>query len=274
MQPPSHTEQHLPNPNHLSVLTAMVLLAYALMPSIELSIPPLMLRLGGASFPIQFSSSSLTTLFVALLAASGCIWLLQDHPHTPRGWQLLQHGLLPALTAWVIGVPLNNAEVGPQWWAIFTFGGLLFVLVLTAEYITVEPNDIRHGPAAIGLSAVIFALYLILIIALRAANTRLYLLLPALVIAMILAAQRILLLRVGPTVSAIWAIGIALIVGQIAIGLHYLPVTPIEYGLLLTALAYAITSFITGWLEERSSVGLWLEPALMGAALVLIAILV
>jgi len=273
MQAPAPTEQHLPNPNHLSVLTAMVLLAYALMPFIELPIAPLVLRLGSASFPVQISSASLATLFVTLLAASGCAWLLQDHPHAPRGWQLLQHSLLPALTAWVIGVPLSNAEVGLQWWAIFTFGGLLFVLVLTAEYITVEPNDVRHGLAAIGLTAVIFALYLILIVALRAANTRLYLLLPALIVTMGLAAQRILLLRVNQAVSTAWPIGIALIVGQFATGLHYLPLMPIQYGLLLTAFAYALTSFITGWLEERGLPGLWLEPALMSATLLIIAIL-
>lgn len=265
--------QHLPDSNRLSVVTALVLLAYALTPSIALPIPALSLSLGGAIFTFQLTSSSLTSLFVALLAGSGAAWLLQAHPHPLNRWQLLQHVPLPALTAWVIGVPLSNMSGGPQWWAVFTFGGILFVLVLTAEYIAVEPSDVRHGPSAIGLSAVIFSLYLILVIALHAANTRLYLFLPAITLVMSLAAQRVLTLRIGRAVHWAWATGIALVIGQFAIGLHYLPLPPIRYGLFITALAYALTSFAANWIEERLPPGLWLEPGIMATVLLLIAIL-
>lgn len=253
---------HLPDANRLSVLTSVILLAYALGLFINLPAEDLSIQLPGLFIVLPLRSSSLLSLLSAALAAVGTEWLVHDHPgkESSRTWP---HGLLPALTAWVIGVPLNSLSIGPQWWAIFAFGSAFLVLVFVAEYIVVDLSDARYALATVGLTAVSFALYLVVAITLRAMSVRLYLLLPALVLTMVLVSLRTLYLRLGGQWHLAWSIGIALCVGQLALGLHYWPLRPLTYGLLLLGPAYSITSMAGAAVEERSWRTLWIEPAVM-----------
>ena len=265
--------RHVPDTDRLSIVAAMVLLTYALIPFVKL--PDTLFNFGifGAIFSLKFNFSTLMSLAAALLAATGASWLLESHPH-PQAGSMFNHWILPALTAWVIGVPLTSLEVGAQWWAVFTLGGVLFVLVLVAEYIVVDAADIRHGPAVMGLTAVSFALLLILMIAVKAAGIRLYLLLPAIVIPLGLVALRTLYLRLGGRWQPVWAIGIADVVGQLALGLHYLPVQPVRFGLILLGAAYALTSLAGGLAEEQPRPTAWVEPVVMLGVIWLLAWLI
>ena len=258
--------QHLPNTNRLSVLAASVLLAYSLLPFITLPERELVLGVAGIVFNFRINFATLIAIISAGLAASGTDWLLRDHPRLGRQ-QTFQHWLLPALTAWVIGVPLHSLTVGLQWWAVFAFGGLLLVLVLVAEYIAVDSSDTRHAPAAVGLTAVSYALFLILTIALAGASARLYVLIPAISLAIFFVTLRSMYLRLNGRWCVAWAFGIAAIVSQISVALHYMPIQPLRFGLLVLGLAYALAS-VAGAVEEgRSWRTLWVEPAIMLAVL-------
>lgn len=258
--------RNLPDANRLSVLAATILLAYALTPLIQFPEQDLGVQLPGFFLALEFNFSTVVSVLVALLAAAGADWLLQQHPlNTQR--RRAAHWLLPALTAWVIGVPLTNLQVGLEWWAVFAFGGGLLMLVFVAEYIVLDPTDVRHGPATIGLTAVSFALYLVLAIAVRAAGFRLYTLLAALVPAMFLVSLRSLYLRLGGQWKYAWALGISLVIGQFAVGLHYLPISPIQFSLMLLGLSYALTSLAGSIEEGRAWQTLWIEPAVMLAVI-------
>ena len=205
---------------------AAILLAYALARFINL--PPLVLpiTLFGIDLPFQVNFQTLVALVVAIMAASGSIWLISDHPifkQEPIGWQnSLQFWLLPGLTAFLLSVPLNFVAASPAWWAVFLVGACLLLLVFTAEYTVVDVSDERH-PASTGLLiALSFALFLILVIALRAASLRLYLMVPAVVFTSGLVSLHALYLRLEGRWMVSWAIGIALMVGQIAVGLALL----------------------------------------------------
>ncbi len=269
--------QHLPKMDRLSVLAASILLAYALLPFIKIPERALTMQILGAVFLFKVNFSTVIAIISGGLAASGISWLLRDHPYLEReagsgatgqrsGWSyrgLFQHWLLPALTAWVIGVPLNSLAVGFQWWAVFGLGGLLLVLVLVAEYIAVDPYDTRHGPAAVGLTAVAYALFLILTIALVAAGTRLYILLPALTGAIFLVTLRNLYLHLGGRWCVSWAAGIAIVIGQVATALHYWPLSPLSFGLVILGLAYALASMAGSIEEGRTGRSVWVEPVIM-----------
>lgn len=253
---------HLPDTDRLSILTAIILLAYALIPFIKIAPLQLALNLPQAVFTFNITFSSMVGLLVALLAAAGTYWLLQSHPHLGNQ-RTLPHWLIPAMTALVLVVPLSTITPGLQWWGVFAFSGVLLVFVFIGEYIEVDPADIRHVPASIGLTAVSFALYLVLAIAVRGAGLRLYLILLALTPTAGLIVLRALYLRLGARWYWGWAAGIGILVGQVALGLYYLPITPVRFGLMLTGLGYALTS-LAGNLEEggmRSTA--WLEPAVM-----------
>lgn len=254
--------RHLPDSNRFSVLTATILLAYALTPFVTIPESKFILQLPGMVFPFRLTFSSLVAVLVALLAAVGTDWLLRGHPHLGKQ-NTLQHSLLPAMTAWVIGLPLSALITGPAWWVVFTLGGILLALVFLSEYIVVDFSDLRHAPATVGLTAVSFALFLILAIAVYNTALRLYLLLPALVIPMALVSLRSLYLRLGGRWCITWSIGISLVVGQIAMALHYWPLSPLSYGLFLLGPAYALTSMAGSVEEQRPWATLWIEPAVM-----------
>ncbi len=137
------------------------------------------------------------------------------------------------------------------------------MLVLIAEYVVVDPEDVRHAPASAGLTAVSFALFLILTIVLRSSEVRLFLLLPALTLAVALVSLRTMNLRMRGQWKYVEAGITALIVSQIAAALHYWPVSPVEYGLAVLAPAYALTSLFSSLSEGAPLRQALVEPGLV-----------
>jgi hypothetical protein len=261
-------ERHiLPDINRLSVLTATIMLAYALTRYVNIEPVGLGINLLGIDLSIQIDFKTFVSVLVSALAATGSDWLLRDHPALAgkaKSWRsTLQHWILPALTAWVIGVPLNGLSTSPEWWIVFGMGGVLLVLVFIAEYSVADVGDIRHPAATVGLTALSFSLYLILAIAVRSSGFRLYLMLPALALTVGLVSLRTLYLRLGGKWLYAWALVIAVMIGQIAMALHYWPISPIRFGLFLLGPSYALTSLVGG-LEEGRPARSWLvEPVVM-----------
>jgi hypothetical protein len=256
---------HLPDVNRLSVIASAILLAYAITPLVSLPEMAFSITLPLGLFTFSLSLTSLVSVLTVGMAAAGTDWLLKGHPHL-RTQTTVQHWIVPALTAWVIGVPLGALKNSPQWWGVFALGGLLLVLVLAAEYIVVDFEDTRVGPATIGLTALSFALFLLLVIALRGAATRLYLLVPTVGVAFFLLCLRTLYLRLNGRWCFTWSIAITVLIAQVALGLHYLPLSPPGFGLVLLGLAYALISLAVSIEDGRSGRGIWLEPVIMLAA--------
>ena len=92
--------RHLPDADRLSMLTATILLAYALAHFIDLPGRELALQLPGIYLSVQVNVQTFVGPLVAALTASGANWLLRDHPAI-GGQSTMEHWLLPALTAWV-----------------------------------------------------------------------------------------------------------------------------------------------------------------------------
>jgi len=263
--------RHLPEADRLSILAAIILLAYALVSFVQLPAREISLQLPGVYLAMELNVHTITALLVAALTASGADWLLRTHPNI-REHRSFEHLFLPALTAWTIGVPLSQISGAPQWWLGFFGGGALLMLVLVAEYITVDPDDERQPIAAAGLTTVAFVLYLILAIALRFSGVRLFLILPPLVLAVWLVSLRTLHLRLHGRWVFLQAGVVAIICGQIAAALHYLPISPVTYGILLIAPAYALTSLIANLNEDEPLRQALFEPVIvfvlmLGAAL-------
>jgi hypothetical protein len=255
----------MPNPDHLSVLAATILIAYASVRLIDLPLEPLNMQLPGFFLSVEINAATLITLLVAGLMATGSDLLLRDHPML-KGRLTLEHWLLPALTAWVIGVPLYRLPLSPQWLAGFAIGGALLILVLIAEYISVDPQDRRYGLASAGLTAVSFALFLMLAIAMRSAGLRLFYILPALTLAASLVILRTLHLRLGGRWLFLETAALTLFVAQLVAAFHYLPLSPIAYGLALLGPAYALSSLISALSE-----GIPIRQAILEPCLALIA---
>ncbi len=260
-----------PDFGRLSIISAVIILAYGLVPFIQIPSQGVLIRLPWVVFNFDLQYGTIVSLLVAILAILGSDWLIQSHPHK-ENQSLIQHGLVPGLTAWLIGVSLSFLEVGFEWWVVVGLGGILLALIFIAEYLVVDVHADAHLPASYGLTIISFALFLVLAIALQASGLRLFLLLPALVITVFLLISRTFYLRTLGDWNFYWSLGIAFFVGQLTIGLHYLPIKPLTFGLLLVAIAYPITILVTGFNENKKDKTIFIEPAVLFIFLVLLAI--
>ena len=264
-------ESRFPEQNRLSTVTAVVLLAYASAAFVKVPVNQLSLQLPGFFFVAKLNFYTILSILVAVIAAAGTDWVISDHPRIGEG-RRWHHWVIPALTAMVIGVPLNQIVVGVAWWVIFCMGGLLFVAVLISEYISVDTRDMLYPLAVVGLSVVTLALFLVLTISLRGSGARLYTVLFAIVPAAALVSGRIFNLRLMNQWPLQWILGISLVVGQLCFCLFYLPIEPIPFGLLLLGAEFALISLASNFEEHNPVTRVWLEPSLVFAIFTLLAV--
>lgn len=252
--------KNLPDFDRVSVLAGMITLAYIMTHFVDIPVHQLALQLPGIYLAAQINVNTLVSILVASLTAVGVDWVFHDHPALKS--RTLPHLILPALTAWVIGLPLNQTPFGWSWWIVLAGGVLLLTLVLVGEYVSINTEDIRQPLAAAGLTAASFALYLILATSLRSGGTRLFLALPGLALGAWLVSLRVLHLRLHGQWLGYESAIIAFIVSQFTAALYYWPITPVAFGVLVLGPTYALTSLIAGLVEERPLRQAIIEPVL------------
>jgi hypothetical protein len=241
--------------------------AYAIARYVDLPSWFVRLEIVGIYLPLEINVNTWIAIVVAGVTVSGTDWLLRTHPQIGNQ-STFQHWLLPGLTAWIISIPLNNLPISPTWWTIFAVGGIVLLLVLSAEFIVVDPQDIRFPPAALVLSTLSYILFLILAISLSAISQRLLFTLPPISLATGLVSLRTIKLRLGSWQFPL-AFSITLITSQVAAVLHYLPVSPVTFGLILLGITYALTDLLVNLAQEQS-----LRKSLIEPLIVLIVILI
>src|SRR5512139_896324 len=107
--------RNLPNIDHLSVVAAMIVLAYTLERFIDLPAWQIAQQLPGLYIELNIGVNLITSVLVAGMTAAGADWLMREHP-AAQGKTTIVHAILPALTALVIGIPLSSVPVGLGWW--------------------------------------------------------------------------------------------------------------------------------------------------------------
>jgi hypothetical protein len=248
-----------PNLDRISVLAATILLGYTFAGLINIPAREFATQLPGIYLEIEINIQTIVSFLVAGLAASGADWLLREHPSSSDR-HLSAHLVLPALTAWVIGVPLHQQALGVFWWAGIFLGGGALIAVLMAEFAVVDPNDSNYALASMGLTTLAYALFFLLSVSLKASQIRLYLLVPALTLAVFTISLRTLYLRKRGN-WAFQAAGIStLISAQIAAAAYYLPLGPISFGLCLLGPAYGLNSLFSNLEEGKTWKAAILEP--------------
>jgi hypothetical protein len=230
---------YLPSTNRIGMLIASVLLAFALTRLIQSPRFTLTITLPGFYFAYPITLGTAITILAAALTATGMDWLIRDHP--ALGQKLnIEHLMLPTLTTFVIGAPLALLN-GTAWWIGFAFSAILLASVFLAEYITIDTSAPPYAFARGGLTALAYALFLILATSLRFSGARMFVLIPVIFIVATLIVLRILHLDGTDRWDFPWSLGIAFVCAQIGAGLHYWPLIPIQFGLALTGPLYALT---------------------------------
>lgn len=250
--------QNLPDVERISVLTGMITLVYVLTHFIDLPVQELNVQLPGIYLAVQININTWVGILVAGLTATAADWTFHDHPALKGS--VLPYLILPALTAYVIGFPLHQVPLGVIWWIVLALGMMVLSIVLVGEYISIDAEDIRQPFAAAGLTAVSFALFLIMATSMRSEETRLFLVLPGVALGAVLVSLRVLHLRLHGQWLTYESLLIAFIISQFTAALYYWPVTPVAYGVLIMGTTYALTSLFTNLVEEKTLRQTIIEP--------------
>jgi hypothetical protein len=224
----------------LGLISAIILFTYSLTSFISLPKAELNLNFLGIAWDFNFELNTYISILVPAFAGAGAYWLVSTHPAHSQDRYPLQHCILPTLTAWVIGLPLTQMSNETNRWIVFLLCGALLILVLTAEYIVVDIKHEQRLLAAGLLKALSLAMFFFIVYVVRMNGLRLYLFLPAVALTAFFILLRVFYLQTGGRWLFNWAVIITAVIVQIALGLHYLPVTPVSYGLIDFAAAYPI----------------------------------
>ncbi len=262
----------LPDPDRLSVVTAILGLVYIFSAIINATVAPITFSVFNWNVPFKMGISDWVGFLLALLAGLGADWLVQKHPKLNKQ-RTVQYGILPALTAWALGIILNTFTFEVRWWVVFGMGMLLLIVVYISEYIIVDLTDILHVPATMALIGVSFALFLILCIAISSVSLRLYVIIPTIAIASYGISLHTLYLRLHGQWEYAWAAGISMVVLQLAIAFHYYPFSPLVWGMILTGTSYSLISLADNLIGGKKGAALWLEAVIMPVVLFILTLI-
>src|SRR5713101_4383667 len=158
--------RHLPHADRLSVLTAVILLAYALTRVLDLPTRAVHTTLFGSALGFDLNGQVLMLLLVAALISAGSDTLVRSHPYLAQrpGETTVLHWILPGASALVLGAVLNRTPNGLLWWLGLALSALVLISVLIAEYVAVDRSDPAWDLAVLGLTALAYGLALVLFV--------------------------------------------------------------------------------------------------------------
>ena len=258
--------RHFPDRDRLSVVTAVIVLAYALARIVELPSRPLSATLFGSSIGIELNGQVIILLMVAALISTGSDTLIRSHPRFAReSMRTFAHWILPGGTALALGLLLNLAPVGPVWWLGLGVSALLLVTVLVAEYTVVDQNDPAYHAAAFGLTALTYIVAIAIFGWTRYVGARAALSATGIALAAGLLALRLFILGgAGLRRSAVFAGVIGLVCGEAMWALNYWRVTPVGAGLLTLVLFYTLHGVANQHLTGQVTRRVVIEYAIVG----------
>jgi hypothetical protein len=270
---------HIPNRDRLSVLTAIILLAYALARTVQLPTRPLRAMLFGSSIGFDVNGPFVLLVLVAVLISAGADSLMRSHPEL-RGASLARsmvHWILPGGAALGLGLLLNRLPAGVAWWAGLGFTAVFLVLVLIAEYTVVAPDDAGFYWAALGLTVLAYAVALVFFVLLRASGARAAIsATTAALISGLIALRLLLLAGAGVRESLPYAGILGLCLGECTWALNYWPAGALGTGLALLVIFYTGTGLaqqhLVGALNRRMVVEFGVVAVLALAAILRFAL--
>jgi hypothetical protein len=224
---------------HLNILSATILLVNVISRFVDVPSRGFRLTVGNVQWVVEINGHLPFMMLLALLVVVGSEYIFRSHPFLAepqaKKYSTVRHWILPGMAALGGSAAMNLFPAGPRWWLGLTVVTGLLILSVVGEYIVIDRKDIRHDLAAVGLNILGLTLLAILLDAIHAAESRLAFAIPG--IAILVAAIAMRLMDLSDTRSAeskYYALGIGLLVSELALPLFFLPLSSVTFGLLLT----------------------------------------
>jgi hypothetical protein len=263
--------RNLPDRDRLSVLTAVILLAFALTRFIDLPTRSITTTLLGSPLGIELNGRVMMLMLVAVLISAGSDTVIRSHPRlgTQPKSRTLVHWVLPGTTTLVLAAVLNRAPNGPLWWLGLALSAVALMLVLVAEYVAVDPTDPGFELASLGLTALAYTVALVLFALLRSVSTRAIIAAP--IGGLVAAALTARLLNLRSALAAVaggrvllYATVVGLVAGETLWAVNYWRVSPSTAGLLAMIPFYLGVGLAQQHVNGRLSARVWVEYIVVG----------
>ena len=260
--------------SRFSIVSALVALSLTLIYFLPEDVPVQVLSIPGLQ--ISFSPLQLIPLFIAIISFTGAYWVLISNPEIERkGWlvrQVLPNLVLPAINIFIFALILAQTHKSYEWWGILFTGVLTFSIILYAEYQVLKSNVSTNTIFTVLLMSLAHALFMAFTIALRASISRIFLIIPAIVLASIFVSYRTIYLRTDGKFKSYWIYVVTFICFQFAIALYYLFLTPNQYGLILTAILF-VSNAVIARIGQGDRKRLYIEPLVIGVFVIAVLLL-
>lgn len=260
--------------SRFSIVSALDALSLTLIYFLPEDVPARVLSIPGLQ--ISFSPLQLIPLFIAIISLTGAYWVLISNPEIERkGWlvqQVLPNLVLPAINIFIFALILIQTNKSYEWWGILFAGVLTFSIILYAEYQVMKSNVSTNTIFTVLLISLAHALFMAFTIALRASISRVFLIIPAIVLASIFVSYRTIYLRTDGKFKAYWIYVVTFICFQFAIALYYLFLTPNQYGLILTAILF-VSNAVIARIGQGDRKRLYIEPLVIGVFVLAVLLL-
>jgi hypothetical protein len=223
-----------------------------------------------------FSLGQTLPLFIAIISLFGSYWILTAHSFASIKnrviRQLIPNIVLPSITVLIFGLMLMETSKGLSWWAIMAVGLVSYSVIIYSEYKVLNPDLSSNTIFSILLISLAHALFMSLVIALRGSVSRIFLLIPAIILSAAFVSYRTIIFRSDGKLKSYWVIIAILITTQFAVALYYLFLSPSQYGLILTCILFLSNALITR-IGKGDKSRLFFEPLVMSLFIVLIMFL-
>ena len=173
------------------------------------------------------------------------------------------------ITDWQV---LNNLADVPFKWLVLIIGGMFLLLVILAEYIVLNPEDYRAPLGTALLTAIAYAMILALSVSLESTDQRLIVSLPAIGLGGGILSMRILQLQTGKQWPVLESSASLLVIVQFGAVLHYLPLTPLPYGILVLGTMFSVVNFVINLQNKVSLTRAAIEAAVSFVLTAIIAL--
>jgi len=265
-------ERHLaqiPGRQRLSILIGFLLLSLVLTQFIELPTRKLAVSVFGSPLGIDLSSEWLMAVLLAGLACTGTDALVRTHPHAHRVSlsYTFVYWALPGLLGLVTARLLALAPTRAIWVTGLVGTGLLFAVVLTAEYTSVDPLAPAYSEARLLLNTIAYAVAFALFVIVHETRSRSLITVTAtLIISFALALDLLWSSSANAGRTATLAGAVALILGECSWAMNYWQISSWSGGIVLLLIFYVMTGIAAQHLQGRLRRHVLVEYAIVAIA--------
>jgi hypothetical protein len=246
----------IPGRQRLSVFIGLIMLCLVLTQFIQLPTRTFAVNIFGSELGVDLSADWLMAILLASLACTGTDALVRTHP---RAQELglsytFVYWILPGLLGLAAARLLSQAPTRLLWVAGLAATGLLFVVLLTAEYTTVDPLAPVYPQARLFLNVIAYALAFVVFILIYQTRGRSLVTATALLVASFaLALDLLWSAGAEPGHTTMLASVVGLILGESSWAMNYWQISTWSAGIVLMLIFYVMTGLASQHLQGKLS---------------------